>query len=74
MAINEKSSDPAYQRDSASAAIEFALSNEVGVGGDGLEFLRLWNEGEFDKVREYWPKAPEAVFIGADTQYKPKGS
>lgn len=45
----------------AVAAIQFALETD-----QGLEFLRLWNEGEFDAIREDWPEAPESVFIGAD--------
>lgn len=47
--------------DAGLAAIQFALSTE-----DGLAFLRLWNEGEFDLIRRDWPDAPEAVFVGAD--------
>lgn len=48
-------------QNAAVAAIQFALE-----AGDGLTFLRLWNEGEFDKTRREWPEAPEAVYIGAD--------
>lgn len=47
----------------AVAAIQVALDDECG---DGLQFLRYWNEGEFDKLRRNWPEAPEAVYIGAD--------
>src|SRR5690606_30525585 len=43
------------------AAIQFALSNP-----EGMEFLRLWNEGEFDILRRDWPEAPDSVYIGAD--------
>lgn len=43
------------------AAIQFALETD-----DGLDFLRLWNEGEFDAIRREWPEAPEAIYIGAD--------
>lgn len=49
----------------AVAAIQFALETD-----DGLNFLRLWNEGEFDILREEWPDAPEDVYIGADPLYK----
>lgn len=45
----------------AVAAIQFALEDE-----DGIDFLRYWNEGEFDIVRRNWPDAPEAIYIGAD--------
>lgn len=48
--------------DSASvAAIHFALA-----GADGLEFLRLWNEGDFDRCRRQWPEAPKSCYAGAD--------
>lgn len=47
--------------DAAVAAIAFALGDD-----DGLTFLRLWNEGEFDVIRKEWPEAPEDVFTGAD--------
>lgn len=43
------------------AAIAFALETD-----DGLEFLRCWNEGDFDAIRREWPEAPAEVFIGAD--------
>lgn len=52
--------------DAAVAAIQFALADD-----DGMTFLRLWNEGEFDVIRREWPDAPGEVFIGADPLYKP---
>ncbi|CAD0264212.1 hypothetical protein DENIT_20099 [Pseudomonas veronii] len=52
--------------DAAVAAIQFALQ-----GDEGMSFLRCWNEGDFDAIREEWPEAPEAVFIGADPLHKP---
>ena len=45
----------------AVAAIQFSLNAD-----DGLTFLRLWNQGDFDKIRREWPEAPEAVYVGAD--------
>lgn len=48
------------------AAIDFALKTE-----DGLGFLRCWNEGNFEAIRDEWPEAPEEVFIGADQFHKP---
>jgi hypothetical protein len=48
-------------QDAAVAAIQFALETD-----DGLTFLRLWNQGDFDTTRREWPEAPEAVYIGAD--------
>jgi hypothetical protein len=49
---------------SAVAAIQFALEDE-----DGLEFLRFWHQGDFDVLRQSWPNAPEAVYIGADPEH-----
>lgn len=43
------------------AAIKFSLKTDCGD-----QFLRCWVEGNFDAIRSEWPKAPEAVFIGAD--------
>jgi hypothetical protein len=52
--------------DAAVAAIQFALHDD-----EGMQFLHLWNEGDFDVIRREWPDAPEEVFIGADPLYKP---
>ncbi|WP_421526870.1 hypothetical protein [Pseudomonas brenneri] len=52
--------------DAAVAAIQFALETE-----EGLQFLRCWNDGDFDAIRDEWPEAPEEVFIGADPLHKP---
>jgi hypothetical protein len=49
--------------DAACAAIAFALKDLFG-----MEFLRCWNDGDFDSIRREWPNAPEEVFNGADTQ------
>lgn len=54
--------------DAAVAAIDFALNTD-----EGLCFLRCWQQGEFDAIREEWPEAPETVFIGADPLYKHNG-
>ncbi|MBP3998332.1 hypothetical protein [Pseudomonas koreensis] len=51
--------------DAAVAAIQFALDDD-----DGMQFLRLWNDGDFDVIRSEWPEAPEEVFIGADPLHK----
>lgn len=48
-------------QNAAVAAILFALETDKG-----LQFLRCWNEGNFDAIRREWPEAPENVFIGAD--------
>lgn len=47
----------------AVAVIQFILDMSDGTE---LDFLRLWNEGEFDTCRKEWPEAPEACYIGAD--------
>jgi len=49
----------------AVAAIEYALKTD-----EGLLFLHLWNEGDFDSIREEWADAPKEVFIGADPLIK----
>lgn len=36
---------------------------------DGLDFLRLWNEGDFAACRRDWPEAPEACYTGLETPY-----
>ncbi len=59
--INQLPAEP-VATDPAVAAIQFALEPD----SDGLLFLRLWNEGEFDLLRENWPEAPEAIYMGAD--------
>ncbi|MDX9625917.1 hypothetical protein [Pseudomonas fragariae (ex Marin et al. 2024)] len=51
--------------DAANAAIQFALRN-----GEGLQFLRHWNQGDFDVIRKEWPEVPEEVFIETDTSNK----
>lgn len=48
---------------SATAAIAFSLS--MDDADDAMEFLRLWNEGEFNLIRRSWPEAPEEIY-GAD--------
>jgi hypothetical protein len=51
----------------AVAAIEYALATGTE---ERIEFLRCWNEGDFDAIRNEWPDAPEEVFIGADPLHK----
>lgn len=54
----------------AVAAIQYAL--EHCDGADDIElFLKYWNYGEFDIIRRDWENVPDAVFIGADTLFKP---
>ena len=49
----------------AVAAIAYMLDN-TDDDDDGIQFMRYWNEGEFDIIRRNWPNVPDAVFIGAD--------
>lgn len=42
-----------------------------GYCEEPLEFLRCWNEGNFDALREEWPDAPEEIYL-ADPLYKGK--
>lgn len=49
------------ENNAAIEAIAFALKTD-----EGLAFLRCWNEGDFNAIREEWPEAPESVFVGAD--------
>ncbi len=62
---------PLTPPDPSTAAIAFALEN-TSSDHDGMEFLRCWNEGDFDTIRGHWPEAPEEVFIGADPLYRKK--
>lgn len=55
------------QSDPSVAAIQFALTTD-----QGMHFLRLWNEGEFDLLRECWPEAPDEIYIGADPLFEAK--
>lgn len=50
------------KQNAAVAAIEYALTQ----GLEGLTFLQVWHQGDFDVIRREWPDAPEQVFIGAD--------
>lgn len=52
--------------DPAAAAIGYALQTE-----EPLEFLRLWNEGNFEAIRREWPGAPDDIYIGADPLFQP---
>nr|WP_192963457.1 hypothetical protein [Pseudomonas fluorescens]CEK42292.1 hypothetical protein PQBR57_0339 [Pseudomonas fluorescens SBW25] len=45
------------------AVIDYVLANPCE---SPMEFLRCWNEGSFDSLREEWPDAPKAIY-GADS-------
>ncbi|WP_312299153.1 hypothetical protein [Stutzerimonas nitrititolerans] len=46
------------------AAFNAVISYMLGEGRweEPLEFLRLWNEGDFDALRAEWPDAPQAIY------------
>lgn len=54
----------------AVAAIAYALGR--GFMESPMDFLRCWNEGDFEAVRNEWPEVPDEVFIGADPLFVPK--
>ncbi|MFO2465562.1 hypothetical protein OOJ96_18125 [Pseudomonas sp. 15FMM2] len=41
------------------AAIQFALRTD-----DGMRFLRMFDERDFDAIRREWPDAPTTIFGG----------
>lgn len=51
------------------AVISYMLGR--GYCEEPLEFLRCWNEGNFEVLREEWPDAPEEIYL-ADPLYKGK--
>jgi len=55
----------------AVAAIAYALE-VCDDSHDAQDFLRYWNEGEFDVLRRNWEDIPDEVFIGVDPLFKPK--
>lgn len=57
----------------AVAAIKYALE-ECSPHDECVEFLRTWNEGEFDTLRRNWPNIPDEVFIGAEAGFVPGGA
>lgn len=54
------------------AVIQYMLSENVDGSDDAMDFLRYWDEGEFDTLRRNWENIPDEVFIGADSQFVPK--
>lgn len=56
--------------DAAVAAIAYALDHPCE---SPMEFLRCWNEGNFDALREEWSDVPDEVIIGAAPIYLNSG-
>jgi hypothetical protein len=61
--MSESENNPAV------AAILYALE-ECDGDSDGMDFLRRWNEGDFQGIREDYEDVPDEVFIGADPLFK----
>lgn len=51
------------------AVIRYMLGK--GYMESPLEFLRCWNEGNFEALREEWSDAPEEIYL-ADPLYRGK--
>jgi hypothetical protein len=49
------------------AVLDYVLNK--GYMESPMEFLRCWNEGNFEALREEWPDAPEEIYL-ADPLYK----
>lgn len=49
------------------AVISYMLGK--GYTEEPLEFLRCWNEGDFDALRKEWPDAPKEIYY-TDPFYK----
>lgn len=59
----------------AAAVIAYILDSgfesPIEDDSDAMEFLRYWNEGEFDILRRNWKNIPDEVFIGAEVGFVP---
>ena len=55
----------AQAQDAYNAVISYMLANPCE---SPMEFLRCWNEGNFDSLRNEWPDAPEEIYL-ADSQH-----
>lgn len=56
--------DTSTGMDASTAAILYALG--LDDRNDAIQFLRYWNEGDFDIIRANWENVPDEVFAGAD--------
>lgn len=68
----EALADAIMESNPSLAVIRYMLSEDVDGSDDAMDFLRYWYEGEFDILRRNWENIPDAVFIGADSQFVPK--
>lgn len=54
------------KNEAAVNAIKFAIDPNTE---SPLEFLKLWDECDFDAIEKKWPHAPEGVYEGVDHFY-----
>lgn len=67
--------EKAAQNNAAVALLKFMHENWSDLD-DHYNFLKLWIEGDFNKLRKYWGddlNLPDEIFIGADPLFVPKG-
>lgn len=65
--MREEVEDSRNSDECFNAVIRYILGK--GYCEEPLEFLRCWNEGNFEVLREEWPDAPEEIYL-ADPLYK----
>lgn len=66
--LHEEALDALSKTEAAyNAVISYILGE--GYTEEPLAFLRCWNEGNFDALREEWPDAPKEIYY-ADPLYK----
>lgn len=63
--LNQLVKDLTNANNPAVAAIDYVL-NSIEDDSDSTLFLRMWNEGDFDGLRESFEDIPDEVFEGAE--------
>jgi len=60
----EDQAESQIERDRAQHAYNAVIDYMLGPGymDEPMEFLRCWNEGNFDALRKEWPNAPIAIY------------
>lgn len=64
MAVPAQSNSTDSAGTASLAVIQFVLETD-----QGMDFLQLWNDREFDECRKWWPEAPDKCYIGIDPLY-----
>lgn len=59
-ALGAELKDSEKSVDCFNAVIGYILGR--GWNEEPLEFLRYWNQGDFDVLREHWPDAPKEIY------------